>query len=138
VAAFEDNPWLDLPSITGPKMNHDSNENLPRVAGAAVPQEIRWVESGARFSNFGHGVQFFHGARRRACVVAFLCGFEWLHRPGSPATVRLLSIRPRSIPANQWAGIIRSVREAVPVFLEAENNLDCSFRYGPIRILING
>jgi hypothetical protein len=94
--------------------------------------------SNERFGHFGHGLQFFHGAGRRARVVAFLEGFEWLHRPGSLATVRILSISPSSIAANRWAEIIQRVREAVPVFLSDEGNLGCSFRYGPIHILING
>jgi hypothetical protein len=122
-------------------MNHESNANLPSIIGAADTQLIRWVESGECLGSLGHGVQFLHGAVRRKRVVAFLEGFEWfewLHRPGSRATVRILSIRPRSIAANRWAEIIRSVREAVPVFLSDEDNLACSFRHGPIHILING
>jgi hypothetical protein len=119
-------------------MNHESNANLPSIIGAADTQVIRWVESGECLGSFGHGVQFLHGAARQKRVVAFLEGFEWLHRPGSPATVRILSIRPRSIAANRWAEIIRSVREAVPVFLLDEDNLTYSFRHGPIHILING
>jgi len=108
------------------------------IRDAAGSQKIQWVECGEGFGNFGHGVQFFYGAGRRARVVAFLEGFDWLHQPGSPATVRILSIRPHSMAANRWAGIIQSVREAVPVFLSDEDNLVCSFRYGPIHILING
>ena len=120
------------------KMNLESNTNLPNIIDAAGPQVIRWVESGKCLGPLGHGVQFLHGAVRRKRVVAFLEGFEWLHRPGSRATVRILSIRPSSIAANRWAEIIRSVREAVPVFLSDDDNLACSFRHGPRHILING
>jgi hypothetical protein len=119
-------------------MNRELNANLPNITSAAGPHVIRWIESGECLGPFGHGVQFLHGAVRRKRVVAFLEGFEWLHRPRSQATVRILSIRPSSIAANRWAEIIRSVREAVPVFLSDEDNLTCSFRHGPIHILING
>jgi len=118
-------------------MDHKSNTNLPNIIGASDTQLIRWVESGERLDSFGHGVQFLHGVRRKR-VVAFLEGFEWLHRPGSPATVRILSIRPSSITANRWAAIIRSVREGIPAFLSDKGNLGYSFRHGPIHILING
>lgn len=119
-------------------MNHGSNANLPNIIGAAGPQVIRWVESGESLGSLGHGVQFLHGGVRRKRLVAFLEGFEWLHRPGSRATVRILSIRPSLIAANRWTEIIRSVREAVPVFLSDVDNLAGSFRHGPIHILING
>ena len=90
-------------------MNHESNANLPNMTSAAGPQVIRWVKGGECLGSFGHGVQFMHGGVRRKRVVAFLEGFDWLHRPGSRATVRILSIRPRSIAADRWAEIIRCV-----------------------------
>jgi hypothetical protein len=119
-------------------MNHESNANLPNMTSATGPQVIRWVKGGECLGSLGHGVQFMHGAVRRKRVVAFLEGFDWLHRPGSRATVRILSIRPRSIAADRWAEIIRCVREAVPVFLSDQDHLTWAFRHGPIHILING
>jgi hypothetical protein len=99
---------------------------------------VRWVESDKRLDDLGHGVQFLHDELQCEHVVAFLEGFQWSRRRGSPATVRLLSICPTSITADHWSEIIQSTREAVLVFLSNEGNLMCSFRHGPIRIIING
>ena len=79
-----------------------------------------------------------HDELGRESVIAFLEGFEWLHRPGASATVRILRNRPTSISANHWAEIIQSTREAVLVFLSNKDNRHGSFRHGPIYIIING
>lgn len=128
---------MPLQTLIKLKMNHETRANLPNMS-AAGPQVIRWIKCGECFGPLGHGVQFMHGAVHRKRVVAFLEGFDWLRRPGSRATVRILSIRPSSIAADRWSEILRSVREAVPVFLSDQGDLSCSFRHGPIHILING
>lgn len=65
-----------------------------------------------RLDNLGHGVQFFHDEAERA--VAFLEGFNWLHRPGSAATVRLLRSCPTSTSADR-ANHVRIVYTQVGV-----------------------
>ncbi|MGD1211291.1 MAG: hypothetical protein ABR973_08060 [Candidatus Acidiferrales bacterium] len=112
----------------------DSLEPLP---GQEPERLVRWVESDQPLVNLGHGVQFLHDELQRK-PVAFLEGFDWKHRPGSPATVRLLKICPTSITANHWSEIIQSTREAVLVFLSNEGKPKWSFRHGPIHIIVNG
>ena len=109
-----------------------------RVAARQEPERlVRWIESDEPLDSLGHGVQFLHDELQRKHAVAFLGGFDWLHRRGSSATVRLLRIRPTSITADHWSEIIESTREAVLVFLSNEGNLKWSFRHGPIHIIIN-
>jgi hypothetical protein len=82
-----------------------------RVAARQEPERpVRWVESDETLDGLGHGVQFLHDELQRKHAVAFLEGFDWLHRRGSSATVRLLSIRPTSITADHWS---RSLRQPV-------------------------
>ena len=103
---------------------------------AAKPHRIRWVKSDGPLDNLGHGVQFLHEQLQRSeNPVAFLEGFNW--RRCRSATVRLPGICPASITPDQWREVMKTVREAVRVFLSGESNLRGTFRHGPIRIGIN-
>ena len=98
-------------------------------------QLIRWVESD--LSGLGHGVQFLHDAPRDKKPVAFLEEYNWMHQPGSPATVRVVSTRPTSIAPDHWAEIIASTCEAVRVFLSDQGNFRPTFRHGLVHVWFN-
>lgn len=119
---------LKLPSA------HPLSDRIHEVFLPVHERLVRWIESGDRLQNLGHGVQFLHDALQPP--VGFLEGFGW--RGGGAASIMLLSTCPTSISANDWLEIIESTREAVLVFLSNEGNLNGSFRHGPIHILING
>lgn len=119
------------------RRRQECHENATsRSAGrqAAKTPPVQWVECDEL--DLGHGVQFLHDGLQGEYLVAFLEGFEW--RRGGTATIKLLGRCPTSITADHWSGIIESTRQAVPVFLSNERNLNCAFRHGPIHIIING
>jgi hypothetical protein len=123
--------------------SHKKAARVPKSRGgsqkAAETRLVNWVESDIRPSVLGHGVQFLHDELKHKYVVAFLEGFEWLHRHGEKEpTVRLLGICPPEITTDHWSQIMESTRQAVLVFLSDDANLKYSFRHGPITILING
>jgi hypothetical protein len=106
-----------------------------RLGRRVATMPIRWVESGEKLENLGHGVQFFHDELRHK--VAFLEEFGWLHEPGSPATVRILSVCPDAITDRHWSEILRSACEAVVVFLSSDANWAGKFRHGPMSVCFN-
>ncbi len=56
----------------------------------SVPREVIWKEV-VVFSRFGHGVEIYHHWVP-STPVAFVIGFAWLHKPGTPATVSILKL----------------------------------------------
>ena len=114
-----------------------------RRSGAAgrEPAEtrlIRWLESDEPLLNLGHGVQFLHDDLPSDQVVAFLEGFEWLHRRDSPVTVKLLRSCPSYITVDHWREVIQNTREGVLAFLSHEGKRNGQFRHGPVHIIVNG
>ncbi len=106
--------------------NADEKTAKQQILPVASPMTIRWVDSGARLENLGHGVQFLHDDFQHSDqnlgdsnpgATAFVEGFDWYHRPGSAATVRIISIGPTSITTTDWEAIIRSTREAVLAYI---------------------
>lgn len=93
---------------------------------------VRWVESDEPSDDLRHGVQFLHDELPSGHTVAFVNDFGWLHQPGGPATVRLLRLGPTWMTVDHWADIIETAREAVLVFLSSKDNVNGSFRHGPI------
>lgn len=68
----------------------------------------------------GHGTMFGHEQFPRV-PLAFAVGFEWLHRPGTPVTVRVLSGPPPEITERQWPEIVAGVREGVVKHFKASD-----------------
>jgi hypothetical protein len=119
----------------GSRKRPTTRGSLATVGNTAEGLSVSWVEYD-RLDSLGHGVQFFHDELDG--VVAFLEGFDWLHRPGSAATVRLLGNCPTPEFADRWPETVESIREAVLILLSGPSKLGWSFRRGPVHILVNG
>jgi hypothetical protein len=98
-------------------------------------QEIQWVENSSLDKVYGHGVEFHHEAVPHR-VIAFIVGFDWLHRPGSPATVEVANDPPPDLASgSSWAEIVNSVREGVALFLEQGGS--SKFKHRGVRVWFN-
>jgi hypothetical protein len=95
--------------------------------------DVKWVEVDHIEPMKGHGVKFTHVAFPHR-LVAFIDGFGWLHKPGTPATVEILRVHATGIPPAVRAMVRRKVLSVL--------RQRCKCRWwgfrGQIRAVVNG
>ena len=94
-----------------PKDMTPKERGLDSVPTPTSPAEIIWTEA-SDLEHVGHGVLFGHEDHPRVAI-AFAVGFEWLHQPGTPVNVRLLSCKPPGISSDEWPNIKAQVIQGV-------------------------
>lgn len=99
---------------------------------------IQWLDPGADSwkRGRGHGVQFHHGAFPQY-VIAFLVGYDWRHRPGSPATVEIRNECPEDSMKDRWPEILDDVRAAVEEFLRQGGSKEGSSVFRTVDVWYN-
>jgi hypothetical protein len=93
---------------------------------------VTWVEVG-HIGRKGHGVEFSHAARPET-VLAFINGFEWMHKPDTAARVEILRAH-----ATRFSPAVRSLvrRKVLSVFKQRGKTNWLGSR-GQIRLVVNG
>jgi hypothetical protein len=104
--------------------------------GGTTPVSVVWVELDEDRPR-GHGVEFRHRGSRRT-VVAFADGYDWLHKPGTPARVEILKRRPHGLSSEQWKEIVAQTKVAVAGFFNGSRKLGPNFDDGPVSAWYNG
>jgi hypothetical protein len=83
----------------------------------------------------GHGVEFHHKAVRNV-VVAFAVGYGWMHEPGTPVTVEILSKPPPGVSAASWTRIVRETKSVVQGYFGSQKR-EPNFDNGTVAVWYN-
>ena len=90
-----------------------------------TPIPVVWVDIDEDVPR-GHGIEFRHRASQRT-VVAFADGYDWLHKPGTPAKVEVLKSPPQGLSTEQWTEIVAQTKVAVAEFFSGARKLGPDF-----------
>ena len=120
---------------TAPKARASQSKLKPKARNVLRRKpgpKVTWVEV-SHIGRKGHGVEFSHAARPDT-ILAFIVGFEWMHKPGTAAKVEILRAH-----ATRFSPAVRTlVRRKVLSVLRQRGRTNWLATRGPIRLWVNG